>query len=396
MKNRYPSLHQLILVAGLSAGAALAAQAQSTTCPVPTVYVAPNGPSTTSAAVTLLGATNATSYRVTYMPLGASSNPTPPATAPTTVGVASPVVLTGLIPNTTYQLYVQATCGAGVQSAQLGPLIFTSNCPTVTAYPYAEQFDMVAAPALPCNYSLLDANSDGAGWHNATSSPTSAYSAPNAMRYDFSPTNAADDWFFVKALQMAAGTTYQLQFNYRGSSAALAEALEVKIGPAASPAWQTRTLFTNATITNTAYATTVAGGSAGQVLSFSPATSGNYYIGFHAFSAANNSYLYVDNIQVTASTATATKGSAAPGFRAEASPVPFGQQLTLSLNTLQAGLLQLTLHDAVGRVVREHRTTVTAGASTLAVPEAGTLPAGVYLLTVRQGSTTQVLRVAHE
>ncbi len=395
MINRYPSLRQLILVAGLSAGAALAAQAQSTTCPVPTAYIVPYN-TTTSAAVTLLGTANATSYTVTYMPLGASSNPSPPATAPTVVGVASPVVVTGLMSGTTYQLYVQATCGAGVQSAQLGPLIFNANCPTVTAYPYGEFFDQVAAPALPCNYSLLDANSDGAGWHNTATSPTSAYSAPNAMRYDFSPTSAADDWFFVKALQMMAGTTYQLQFTYRGSSAALAEALEVKIGPAASPAWQTRTLFTNSNITNTAYATTVAGSSAGQVLSFSPAVSGSYYIGFHATSAANKSYLYVDNIQVTASTTTATRSSVAPSFRAEASPVPFDQQLALALNTLQAGALQLTLHDAVGRVVREHRTTVPAGASTLAVPEAGTLPAGVYLLTVRQGGTTQVLRVAHE
>lgn len=396
MVNRYAFFHQLLLIVWLSAGGALVAQAQTTTCAVPTVYVDQNGTSTTSAAVTLLGATNATSYTVTYGQIGASSNPSPLVTFPSVTGTASPIILTGLVSGTTYQVYVQATCGTSGQSVQLGPLIYTAGCVHAGVYPYTESLDLVAAPVLPCSYSMLDANNDGSGWHNYTATPTSAYSGPNAMRYEFSYTNAADDWFFVKGLQMYAGTTYQLQFKYRAFSGNYPEGLEVKIGAAASPAWQTHTLFTNTNITNAAYATTVAGGSAGQVLSFSPATSGNYYIGFHATSAADKYYLYVDDIQVTTSVATAIKSSVAPGFRAEASPVPFGPQLLLSLNTLQAGPLELTLHDAVGRVVRQHSATVPAGASSVALPEVGTLPAGVYLLTVRQGDNTQVIRVAHE
>jgi hypothetical protein len=216
------------------------------------------------------------------------------------------------------------------------------------------------------------------------------------MRYTGSATQAADDWFFTTDLAMSVGTTYQLQFSYRAFSGTSPEALEVKIGSAATAVGQTRTLFTNTNITNTTYATTVTGSGTGQVISFTPTTSGVYFIGFHATSPANASSLFVDDIQITASAVTATKSTTAPGFRAEASPVPFGQQLSLSLNTLQAGPLQLTLHDAMGRVVRQHHTTVPAGASTLAVPEAGTLPAGVYLLMVRQGGNTQVIRVAHE
>ncbi len=216
------------------------------------------------------------------------------------------------------------------------------------------------------------------------------------MRYSYSVTRAADDWFFTPPLTMQAGLTYQLQFKYRSFSSAYVEALEVKIGSTATAAGQTKLLFSNTNITNAAYLTTAPGSSAGQVASFTPTANGLYYMGFHAISVLNQWYIYVDDIQVTASAVTATKSNVAPGFHAEASPVPFGEQLTLSLNTLQAGPLQLTLHDAVGRVVRQSNTTVPAGASSLAVPEVGTLPAGMYLLTVRQGGNTQVIRVAHE
>lgn len=172
--------------------------------------------------------------------------------------------------------------------------------------------------------------------------------------------------------------------------------MEVKIGTSTTAASQTTTLFSNNNILNSAFVATAAGTAAGQVAPFAPATSGIYFIGFHATSSVNSFSIYVDDIEVTAATITATKSNVAPGFSAEASPVPFSDHLNLSLNTLKAGPLQLTLHDAVGRVVRETTATVPAGASSLAVPSAGTLPAGMYILTVRQGGNTQVIRVAHE
>jgi hypothetical protein len=61
-----------------------------------------------------------------------------------------------------------------------------------------------------------------------------------------------------------------------------------------------------------------------------------------------------------------------------------------------AGPMQLTLRDALGRVLRRSTTPATAGTSTLAVPEVGQLPAGVYFLNVEQGGQSQVLRVAHQ
>lgn len=197
-------------------------------------------------------------------------------------------------------------------------------------------------------------------------------------------------------MRLQQGMSYQLSFKYRVFSYNYPERMEVKIGTSTTPASQTTTLFTNNTMLNNAYVTTSTGTATGQVAAFAPTTSGIYFIGFHATSTVNSFSIYVDDVQVTAATITATKSNVAPGFSAEASPVPFSDHLNLSLNTLKAGPLQLTLHDAVGRVVRETSANVPAGASSLAVPGAGSLPAGMYILTVRQGGNTQVIRVAHE
>ncbi|RYY21113.1 MAG: T9SS type A sorting domain-containing protein, partial [Cytophagaceae bacterium] len=358
-------------------------------CPTPTA-LSVNSITDSRATVVFSGPSVATSYKVSYVPAGTPLTASSPFVTTTTT---SALIATGLLPDTPYEVYVQGTCGAAGLGITAGPVGFRTACATTTVFPYAQNFDGVTAPALPCGITVLDANSDGSGWATNNYTPSSS---PNAMRYDYSTINGADDWFFTNALSLQAGMSYQLQFKSRVFSPNYPERLEVKAGLGTTAATQTTTLFYNAAMTNTAYITTSSGTGTGQVAPFVPTTSGIYFIGFHAFSRPNQFNIYVDDIRVTASVITATKNNAAPGFRAEASPVPFGESLTLTLNTLQAGPLQLTLHDAVGRVVRETTTSVPAGASSLAVPAVRTLPAGIYLLTVRQGGNTQVIRVAHE
>jgi len=385
----YSFFRQFLLAVGLSLVVFLTTQAQTSTCVAPTLTVV-TGITSTSVAVAFTPSATATSYTLVYVPVGVTPN-----VGIAVTGTTSPITISGLTPNTAYSVYIQATCGASGQSTLAGPLNFRTSCAANITWPYSENFDGTAALTLPCGYTVLDANHDGIGWLNMATAP---YSAPNSMRYSYSATQAADDWFFTSGLVLEVGKHYQLQFKYRGYSSAYVEGLEVKIGLGATVASQTTTLFTNTNITNTSYLITAPGNGAGQVRSFTPPVTGIYYLGFHATSVANQFYIYVDDINVTSSPSaiTATANSIAPGFTAEASPVPFGEQLALRLNTLQAGPLQLTLHDAVGRAVRQHSTTVPMGASSLAVPEVGNLPAGMYLLTVRQGGNTQVIRVAHE
>jgi len=389
MTNYYSWLLRLLTLAiGLSLGTRLTASAQP--CVAPTsIYFS----TITATSITLTcDISPATAYTVLCVPLGASTSSGISVTGP------SPLTINGLTANTTYQVYVRSICGSAT-SNQIGPLtlVTTMNCGPVTTYPYSENFDGTTAPVAPCDYTVLDANGDGLNWNNYSYTPTNyAASPPNCMRCGYSPTRTIDDWFFTRGLQMQAGVTYQLQFKYQVYYAVTPEALEVKIGPAATAAGQTQVLFLNTNLTNTSYLTTVAGSGAGQVQSFTPTTSGVYYLGFHSTSIVNRWYIYIDDLLVTASTATATRSSVMPGFRVEASPMPFGAQLTLQLTTLQAGALHLTLHDAVGRVVRQSTTTVPAGTSSLAVPGVSTLSAGLYFLTVQQGSSIQVIRVVHE
>ena len=271
-----------------------------------------------------------------------------------------------------------------------------SACPlgSFATFPYSQDFEDATAPAVPCGTRVVDANNDNFTWATV---PTLA---GNWMAYyhNFAnDTTRADDWFFTAALPLQTGLRYQLQFKYAAGLATYPEGLEVKIGHAATPAAQTITLFSNTSITNTVLTPTIAGTKRGQVASFAlPA--GVYYVGFHAISAADQYALYVDDVTITAATVTtvAATRNATPSFLADASPVPFGEQLTLHLNTTQAGPLELTLHDAVGRLVRQSSQAVPAGISALAVPEVGSLHAGMYLLTVRQGDNSQVIRVARE
>ncbi|RZK26939.1 MAG: fibronectin type III domain-containing protein, partial [Hymenobacter sp.] len=247
---------------------------------------------TTGATVTFNGPTNGTAYRVIYVPRGV----VPTASSPSVSTTTSPVTLTGLTSNTGYDIYVQATCGTSGTSVSTGPIGFLTSCATTTTFPYIEKFDGVTAPALPCGITVLDANSDGKTWVNSTGTFNST---PNAMRYTYNSSVNADDWFFTNALTMQAGASYQLEFKYRTSSTSYVQGIEVKAGQTTTVAGQTTTVYSNNNIGSTTYATTVAGSGAGQVTVFTPTTTGIYYFGFHATSAANFGYLYVDDVQVT-------------------------------------------------------------------------------------------------
>jgi len=166
----------------------------------------------------------------------------------------------------------------------------------------------------------------------------------------------------------------------------------VKYGPAATPTGQTTQLYSAKAITNEDYATTTTN----QVAAITPPADGVYYIGFHAISAPNQAVLFIDDIKVTESRVLAVRNAANSVFAAEVAPVPFGETLNLTLNTRKAGPMQVTVRDALGRVLRRSTTPATVGTSTLAVPEVGQLPAGVYFLNIEQGGQSQVLRVSHQ
>lgn len=311
--------------------------------------------------------------------------------------------ITGIYGQTTHNFRstVRPDAGRTYRFSPCSPFI-------ISTFPYTQNFDALVAnqsldssgeptdvtSPLPCGASSADVNADANSWFVlADDGYLTSSSAPNALAYAYNPdgTSAANDWYFTPGLALRAGYRYQLQFKYRAGDSGYPEALEVKYGTATTPTAQATTLFSNTNITNVSYLTTTTA----SVATITPATSGTYYIGFHAISAADQYILLVDDIQVTETPVLAVRNATNSVFTAEASPVPFGESLNLTINTLKPGAARLTLRDALGRTLRQSTTATLSGTSTVAVPDVSSLPGGVYFLTVEQGGASQMLRVSH-
>jgi hypothetical protein len=354
-----------------------AVTAAPATC-VPPTAVTVTGTTATSGSFTFTGPANGTGYTVIYGPTGFN-----PATGGTTVQVTgSPATITGLTSATTYQFYIRANCGATDQSTLVGPFSFTTACvaPIITAFPYTENFDGVAAGTLPCGITVTDVNNDASTWAVTANSTTAPGSAPNGMRYTYSTTNAADDWFFTPALFMRAGTRYQLQFKYRANSAAsFPERLEVKYGTSATPAAMTTTLFQNANILGTTYVTTSPGTGAAQVAPIAPTANGNVFIGFHAYSQPDEFYLFVDDVTVTAVTGT----SAALDRSISVFPNPSTGIVNIDIQGANAkGAMLVEVTNMLGQTVRTEKVSDNASNHL----NLSSLAAGVYTLKVKSGN----------
>jgi hypothetical protein len=205
-------------------------------------------------------------------------------------GVSSPIALSGLAAGTSYEVYVRNVCIAGEYSANTSVSSFKTLCNAGTL-PYFENFDGVAAPALPSCINIENSNG-GNSWRTVGTDFT--VSSPNLMRldYEIDNTTAADDWFFTQGLNLTAGIPYRVTFQYRSSDGPVyVEKLQVRYGLAPNAASMTAgTLFTN---NNIDFQTWAEGGT-----DFTPAASGLYYIGFHGMSDAGQAYLAIDDVKV--------------------------------------------------------------------------------------------------
>ncbi|QKG57567.1 T9SS type A sorting domain-containing protein [Hymenobacter sp. BRD128] len=335
-------------------------------CDPPTAVTA-TSTGTTTATVGFTAVAGNTGYQVVYGPAG--FNPSSGGTTITTT--TSPVMLTGLSPATTYNVYVRSNCTSGGNSLFTAVATFVTNCDAtapITAFPYNQNFDTILpGQALPCGITVLDANNDGVTWAITKTTPSSS---PNVLRYTSAIRNsvAANDWFFSPALTTAANTRYQVAFRYRGegitgSPSNYTEKLEVKVGASATPAGQITTLYTNTAITNTSYALANAT-STPAVAVFTPGA-GTQYVGFHVFSDANQGNLYIDDLSITASVVTATSSAAL--LRA----------VTVFPNPSATGLFDLEIHGAQAK-------------SSLGVLVTNTLGQQVYVGTARDNYTNRL------
>ncbi len=168
----------------------------------------------------------------------------------------------------------------------------SGSCVDPTIYhadlPHVENFDAVTVPALPFGWTSINVNADAVNWGSYATSP---YSAPNCASIGYNSSLALNDWMISPPLSLVGGTTYRLGFHYRAGSTSWTEKMKVMLGTGNQVADMTTQVFINESINFSEYASANP--------TFTVPTTGIYYLGWHAYSIANQMRIYVDDITIS-------------------------------------------------------------------------------------------------
>lgn len=201
---------------------------------------------------------------------------------------ANPYSWTDGFANTEYDWYVRSDCDGDNTGTSnwVGPQTFTTACALIPI-PYSENFDGAIEPAFPECMPIEDVNGDGITW---VTEANGSVTPPNSASIEYNSAMAMDDWFFTQKLQLTGGKTYVVSFAYAADDDSYPEKIAVDWGNAAiADSMSGSPIFDNNSITS--------GWKAGSG-SFTPDSSGDYFVGFHGYSDADMYYLYVDDIKV--------------------------------------------------------------------------------------------------
>lgn len=199
----------------------------------------------------------------------------------------NPQGISGLTENTFYSFYVRANCGGtDGESSWVGPFSFVTAC-GVANIPYTMNFEAAIVPALP-NCTSLQNLGTGNLW-TVANNPGFGFTT-KTLQYQYSLSNAANVWFYTQGVNLVAGTTYAIAFDYGSNSINYTEKLKVAYGTSADATSMTNLIVDLPNISNNT--------PINSSTQFTPTTSGVYYFGFNVYSAANQFNLYVDNINV--------------------------------------------------------------------------------------------------
>ncbi|MCK9336106.1 MAG: choice-of-anchor J domain-containing protein, partial [Candidatus Cloacimonetes bacterium] len=165
--------------------------------------------------------------------------------------------------------------------------------PVVSSFPWNENFDAIAVGAMPANWTLFESHTgtDARGW--IAGENIVANSLPNAAVVYYHSSYAKDEWMITPPLALEGGQLYTLSFAMKAPGwEGAPEALKVHFGTEATIAGMTANtpLWDNNNITQAEFTTLL--------LPFTPATTGTYYFGWHAYSNADNDFVAVDDISL--------------------------------------------------------------------------------------------------
>ncbi|MBX7263034.1 MAG: choice-of-anchor J domain-containing protein, partial [Chitinophagaceae bacterium] len=163
-----------------------------------------------SASISFAGAGSAfiLEYGAPGFTPGTDNNPGVGGTIVT--GSASPIAISGLTANTTYDVYIRQDCGGGIYSVNSTKVTFTTLCDAVTTYPYTEGFNSVGV--IPSCWSVAE-GSPGASYHwqavaaDATHGAGSAAEGAAFMRVNYYNASTTYNPYYLKSIPFDLGAS---------------------------------------------------------------------------------------------------------------------------------------------------------------------------------------------
>lgn len=276
------------------------------------------------------------------------------------------------------RFYLHTGSGCGSEDEDRSRIVVCGTlptCPSTTAtVPYSMGFE--ASENFTC---ITTENVNGAttwGYFNGTAQTASTGS--RSIRYNWDGATPGNDWFYTQGLSLTGGTQYTLQFYYKASDGpTYVENLEVKYGTAANAAAMTSAPI----VTLAGISSALADPFAVSTTTFTPATTGVYYLGFHNYSIADQAFLYIDDITVTAALSVDDVTSQSLGYY----PNPVKDRLNLSYNQT---IGEVAVFNLLGQQVLGTTLNATEGSVNMS-----SLPAGNYIVKVNAGNEVSNIKV---
>jgi hypothetical protein len=342
-------------------------------CLVPTALTVDAASLTqTSATVSWTAPTTAAAGYEYYF---TTTNVAPTATTTPSGSVAAGVTtvsLAALTASTSYSVYVRALCSTTDFSAWSQGVTFTTLC-GAAVLPFTIDFESVTVPNLPLCTSIQNA---GTGNNWVTASPAAYGFTDKALRYTWNSTSAANVWFYTNAVNLVAGTQYSVSYKYGSSSTTYAENMKVAYGAFANSTAMTNVLADHANILGIT--------PVNNVVTFTPATSGSFVIGFQAYSTADQFYLLLDDIVIQ----TVLSNTNFENNKFSAYPNPVKNVLNVRYNE---NIKDATVYNLLGQQLFVKAINATEGQIDMS-----NLASGTYLVRVNSGDKVETIKVIKE
>lgn len=227
------------------------------------------------------------------------------STGSTAAGVTT-ATLTSLTPGFSYSVYVRSDCGNGDLGNWTSASTFSTTCNTAYTVPYFEGFETGYLHDGLISGCLSQASVTGTYSWRSNNTFTSYNRTPRTGNWNMMLQYGNEDWLFIP-VTLTAGTAYTLQFYARqdGATATNASVL-ASYGTTNTASAMTNVIIPSSTIVNGNYQQFIQ--------SFTPATSGTFYIGIKGTINSTPWFISVDDISVietpSCQTPTAISGTA--------------------------------------------------------------------------------------